>query len=499
MYTLSDISIKPVFDITGTTQKIKLQWQQASGAIASSNVDVIVTALKDPFGNIIYSNLDWNNPDLSGVIPSVAAEVDIANIPNDINSNPIEGAYTLEYSIRFYDSISAVTTGAGGTFTTTGKPAGFFSGMGQIEVLDSTGNDGSYIVASAVDATGVITVSGSIPNGTADGKILYGGLTVGTLDSTSTHTFEKASVDLQLEMPYNCLTETIELIDKTPYLDSYTITTKAQTLYYPSSLNKTPITSTSLTKNLKQTLTNDLWTTNWEGKLSFTIEFYVNNEVNTTIIRQELTKSINQDVVCDYNLCKLICCLDDYRKNFNKYLGQNPSIVYEKAPVLAQLAYLMNMANIAKDCNKQDIFASVQQNLKDVLNTVDDCNCTGCNDETTGPQKVVGIANASSLISVEQEGSGALTTNVSNIIVDDGITKTDLGNGEVKLAVTPIEYKYAPNGTSTIPAPELAGKSINDCLIFNGQFRQRPSIAANGDMTFSFVPTIDIFVLLFNR
>jgi len=501
MYTLNDISITPVFDITGTTQKIKLQWLQASGAIASSSVDVIVTAIKDPFGNTIYSNLDWNSPDLTGAIPSVATEVDIVDIPNDINSKPIEGAYSLEYSVRFYDNISAVTTGAGGTFTTTSKPASFFSGMGTIEVIDSTGNDGTYIVASAVEGTGVITVDAgdTISSAVADGKILYGGLVVGTLDSNSTHTFELSDTDVQLELPYNCLTETIELIDKTKYLDTYTITSKTQTLYYPSVLNKTPITSTSLTKNLKQTLTGDLWTTNWEGSLSFTFEFYVNNEENETIIRQTLSNSINQTVVCDYDLCKLICCLEDYRKAFNAYKGQNPSIVYSKAPQLAQLAFLMQEAEIAKNCNKQDIFASVQQNLKDLLNTIDDCNCTGCNDQTTEPQKVVGIANASTLLSVEQEGSGAITTSVSKIVFNDRLNVTDNGNGSVTVKLQLAKYKYSPNGTSTIPAPELAGKTINDCIFFHGtMYIDAPAIAANGDLTFSFVPTAQIYVVLFN-
>jgi hypothetical protein len=78
--------------------------------------------------------------------------------------------------VHMHFAIVAVAAGAGGTFSVAGNfTATFYAGV-PFTVFGSTGNDGSYTVASSIFSLGntVITVTGTIPSAVADGQISTG-------------------------------------------------------------------------------------------------------------------------------------------------------------------------------------------------------------------------------------------------------------------------------------------------------------------------------------
>ena len=86
-----------------------------------------------------------------------------------------DGSLVPSTSVSY--AITAVSTGAGGTFTIAGIHAAEFVAGYEFQVAGSTGNDGYWTVASATDGgvgPTVITVTATqtIPDGTADGNIV---------------------------------------------------------------------------------------------------------------------------------------------------------------------------------------------------------------------------------------------------------------------------------------------------------------------------------------
>ncbi len=87
--------------------------------------------------------------------------------------------------------ITAVVTGAGGSFTFLGNYTAPFGIGSPFSIVGSTGNDGAYTVATITHLTGPtrtrVTVTTSVPNATADGDFE---LELGTISLDGTPIFE---------------------------------------------------------------------------------------------------------------------------------------------------------------------------------------------------------------------------------------------------------------------------------------------------------------------
>lgn len=123
------------------------------------------------------------------------------------------GTTTLEVQQK----IVAVTTGLNGTFSISGNLTSIFTSGFIFDVIGSTGNDGTYTTQSSTFSAGntVITVTGTIPNATPDGLIIYPQQPVTLFDATPKEYVDNtvASAKLVLEHSVSATTYTLALAD----------------------------------------------------------------------------------------------------------------------------------------------------------------------------------------------------------------------------------------------------------------------------------------------
>lgn len=131
---------------------MKAFWFILVGMIATVLAVGTAYGAESQFWRITFTNT------ISGDSPAILSELELL--------------YDAEYDV------DAVTTGAGGTFSfaeEVGNVTSSFPEDSTFEVSDSTGNDGTYTVASAAYSAGVTTVTiasdESVADGTSDGTI----------------------------------------------------------------------------------------------------------------------------------------------------------------------------------------------------------------------------------------------------------------------------------------------------------------------------------------
>jgi len=395
--TSSDVAFKVKFDRTNSPANFELE-DTADYAGLGINPDDVrgnFTSISDPLGNVIHANTDYASPDIAGASSLLYTGLDI---PTDADDDILEGQYSFTYGVKIDAPITAVTAGASGTFTIAGTAAvaALITADDSITVVRSTGNNGTYNVASAIHSGGsvVITITGTVPSGVLDGSIQYASQEVYT--KTSTVTYEDAVPAVSIEVLVDCFCGTYTSNDKTDYTDC-TIVSRTHTVKYPAALNKADVTSSGAT-----VLVTPIYTKTWTSiiETELTVDLGSGNTISAIITGSKDTK-----VECDLSLCDISCCLLAMDNRYQDQRVSNPTEAEKTFKALTRMIQLVAEFRMFYECDQHDAAADCVAEIKKVGNCTDACSCS--DDE---PAQVIPICGSNGSNIQVTQGSGIVVT-----------------------------------------------------------------------------------------
>jgi hypothetical protein len=373
-----DLAFTIKFDLTNSPANFENEDTTPYGALGVALDDVrgVFTNVTDPLGNVIHNNTDFDNPDL---LPASSLLYTGLNIPTDVNGDIITGQYSFTYNIKTDNPITAVNQG-GKIFTIAGDFVTALSAATTIDVVRSTGNNGTFTIASVALVGGdtEITVVEVIPSGTADGSIQYS--TQAVYSKTQTVTFVNSIPAISIEVETDCFCGLLKSIDKTNY-GTATILSRTHTVMYPAALQIADIVSSNATVTVTPIYTKT-WTTKIESDIS--IDLGGGNTIQATIVGSQDTK-----VDCDLTLCEISCCVIAMNNRYLDARISNPPLAAKYFADLTRVMQLIEMFQMATACGQNNVAQDALNEIKKVGNCQDTCRC-----DDDQPQIVVPLCSS---------------------------------------------------------------------------------------------------------
>jgi len=382
-----DFSIK--YDLTNSPANFELADDTDYGTLGIALADVRgnYTSVTDPLGNVIHSNTDFDNPD---VLPASSLLYTSLLIPTDAGGDIIAGQYSFTYDIKVDNPIIGVSQ-IGQTFTIDGDYVALIQAAGSIDVVRSTGNNGTYTVASVALVGGdtEITVVQAVPSGTADGSIQYSTQTI--YSKTQTSTYSNVIPAISIEVQTDCFCGVLKSIDKTNY-GTATIISRVHTVMYPAALQIADIVSSNATVTV-----SPIYTKTWTTKIESTISIPVTNgTIQATIVGSQET-----DVTCDLTLCEISCCVIALNNRYLDARCTNSTLAAKYFADLTRVMQLIEIFQMATACSQSDVASDALNEIKKVGNCQDTCRC-----DDDQPQIVVPLCSSGANCVNVTAGSG---------------------------------------------------------------------------------------------
>jgi len=395
----ADLSTLVKFNRTTTPASFQFQDDTDYTSLSISANDIRgVYKVTDPLGNIIHNNTSFGTPDILG---STSLYFSGLAMPTDINSDPIEGTYLVDYSVVVDNPITAINQGSK-TFTIAGDVASLIPNGSTITIVrSSTGNNGSYTVVSAVyGVSTVVTVVEAIPNsGIGGASMQYANQAVYNETQVSA-TYSDDLPELQIESEVDCFCGTLKSIDSTNYGNA-TINSRVHKVYYPVALNFAPITSSNV-EVLVSPIYTQTWTTTLEVNITYTLP-------DGSTIDAILTGSKETIVDCDLSLCQISCCVIALNNRYKNNRVDNPQQAALDLASLNRIFQLVELFQMAQSCGQTTEASIALTEIKTIGNCGDACSC----DDSDLPQQVVPLCTSGSGTNVVVSAGTGISINTT--------------------------------------------------------------------------------------
>ena len=439
----TDLLFTIAFDQTNDPANFKLTdtTDYSTLGIALANVRGNFTAVTDPLGNVIHNNTDYTAPDITASSTLIYTGI---NIPTDVSGEIIPGVYSFTYNIKVDNAITAVNQ-ATPSFTIAGDYTSVISAGQTITVVRSTGNNGTYVVLTAVlvGTDTVITTTVAMPSGTADGAIQYSTQTTYTKTLTVTYADEVPVVEIGVVT--DCFCGSLVSTDETDY-GTATIISRTHTVKYPAALGINDVVSSNAIITITPIYTKT-WTSIVTSQLSIPIS-------GGTILAT-ITGSEDTVVDCDLSLCDISCCVIALNNRYLDNRTANPSEAAKDFAKLTRMMQLIEIFTMAYKCDQHTEAAAALSEIKVVGNCTDACSCG--DDEPTLVVPLCGSGNGVSYIQVTAGTGITVTTTMQNgnYIYQVGISASVMA---MINAATPISLS---GGTGiTVSSAVVAGVTV---------------------------------------
>lgn len=255
--------------------------------------------------------------------------------------------------------------------------------------LDSDGKalDGVYTVSIAVFQSGV-----------QNDSYAY----------TNVYTFTNPCVTMDLQSTIDCAASTILSEDVTDYGVSAISITRLHRVFPPPVLALSPYTNA-----LAALTVTGIYSTTWTQEVISDI-LYRNADGSYTSIQYTGIREF--EVVCDDDMCKILCCLNNLKSTYDRLVCKNPTAAMQmKEDRIDAILLDATMFMLSKDCGNATKAALYLQQVMDASGCTTDCS--GCNGLDDAP---VFITPSSS--------SSATTYVVDSPDVSVAVTSTVVGS-----------------------------------------------------------------------
>lgn len=301
---------------------------------------------------------------------------------------------------------------------------------------------------------------------------------------TVDYTFINPCVTLVLEATINCADSTIVSTDKTDYGVNATTITRTHTVYAPPVLGLSPFVNA-----LAILIITGIYTKTWTQEIDANVT-YTNPDGSQTFIQFQAVREF--EVVCDDDMCKIICCLSNLKKTYDKLVCKNPTAAMQMKedridPILLDATFFM----LSKNCGNQTKAALYLQQVMDASGCSTDCTQCGGDDTPVfvtptssslantyvvdSPDNSIAVTSSSvgSTTTFHVQLSAALQDLIDSFTITTVSTSTpqyltvvESGSGPINYAVNytgPMSLE--PQRVSLLIKLELTGNLIGDEVI----------------------------------
>jgi hypothetical protein len=214
---------------------------------------------------------------------------------------------------------------------------------------------------------------------------------------------------VKIEATVNCAKSQVTSEDVTDYGLYVTTLSRVHKVYPPPVLELSPYVSSGATITV-----TGIYTQTWTSEVTSTIT-YTYPDGHVTIIEVSGVKEF--EVVCDDDGCKILCCLGNLNKTYNRLLAKNTTAAIEMwestiAPAIKDIQLYM----LAKQCGDETKAAMYLASIMAVTGCDGKCNDCG---QTDKPSYVTPVENTNNITVVD---SPDLSIAVTNDVVGDTTT-----------------------------------------------------------------------------
>lgn len=272
------------------------------------------------------------------------------------------------------------------------------------------------------------------------------------VSDTLSYSFDFVPPIPSLGYTIDCIAPRLIATDTTNYIVDNVVPTitRTHTLYYPPSLNISPITGTA----------TDISTSNFYTPATFqhTLSAVCTWVFPTYTVTVTLESEQFINVTCDAQLCDIYCCVATLYNNWKANVGVNKILADKYLTQLTQVAALMILIKQAIECGKSDAVAGYVSDILRIANCEAGCGCT-----SDAPIPVTGLGVGNDNIVEIQAGNGVTVTssttgNTTTYTVS--ISQSILNQIAAIQAVTVVgtvsnTVTEAPTGTWTVQGADV--------------------------------------------
>jgi hypothetical protein len=260
---------------------------------------------------------------------------------------------------------------------------------------------------------------------------------------------ESCRLQARIGIDVNCVCYRLTVTDNTVYGNANEVTLLSRVLTIipptiPGGVAPAPITTTDPSIQIGFDYANVTYIVNL---LSL---YQHENSDGTIIVQENLVAQISQRIVCDFNLCKLIKCINDTIGKLERraaQVGGWPNLPLAERDMLAQMNQLWMLMEMYRICGNYNKVYEIYNRLVDLINC--DCGCTESNvDHPIAVSAACGGAggnitdiNGTSPVLVNQAGTTATISLDPNFITAALATLTSLN------LTAPIQGSIGSGGT----------------------------------------------------
>lgn len=191
---------------------------------------------------------------------------------------------------------------------------------------------------------------------------------------------DSCRVQPRIDVKVNCVCYDITVSDNVTFPSDATVTTHTLTVIPPTIPGQpTPVNLTT-TQN---TLTFSFGYTNVTYVFNSYYEFTHTNLDGTITVQENIIGQLSQRIVCDFNLCKLVICINDTIGKLERKaaaVGGWPNLPLYMKDQYAQLNQLWMLMEMYRTCGNYTKVYEIYQRIVDLVNC--DCGCTESNCDT---------------------------------------------------------------------------------------------------------------------
>lgn len=272
------------------------------------------------------------------------------------------------------------------------------------------------------------------------------------VSDTLSYSFDFVPPIPSLGYTIDCIAPRLIATDTTNYIVDNVVPTitRTHTLYYPPSLNISPITGTA----------TDISTSNFYTPATFqhTLSAVCTWVFPTYTVTVTLESEQFINVTCDAQLCDIYCCVATLYNNWKANVGVDKFQADKYMNKLVQVAALMILIKQAYECGKSDAVAGYVSDILRIANCEAGCGCT-----SDAPIPVTGLGVGNDNIVEIQAGNGVTVTssttgNTTTYTVS--ISQSILNQIDAIQAVTVVgtvsnTVTEAPTGTWTVQGADF--------------------------------------------
>lgn len=257
----------------------------------------------------------------------------------------------------------------------------------------------------------------------------------------------------------DCVCYNITAKDNTNYGDT-TLESRTLTIIYPTipgQATPPPVSTTDQTITVGFDYSNVTYIVNLESVYTHM------SEDGCITVRENLLASLSQRVVCDFNLCKIVKCIEDTLRKLEyqaAQVGGWPKLDIATKDTLAQLNENWMLLQMYRLCGNYTKVYEIYQRIQDIIGC--DCGCTeentdkpvpvspACNGAGGNITNIVGVdpiivnqSGTTAVISFNNSVLGNINNAITSIVVAAGISQDFLSVSTVNNETT-ITFDPSP-------------------------------------------------------